>query len=238
MISGDTLPYTKITLREFLDFLKYEKLTYTLTSVSRDTKEYIFNIPASPGSLIRVFSSVDIRSKVSRDIGKDAIRLVLIDKESNLPITKGQKTLRMFNWKDHLSRKIKYLLEYVRYFERKCPFCDSFLTIREGDNGPFWGCSEYPNCKYTAKYNEPGKNPIQRIHQEWIFELNLSEAEDEMQCPACMRRGYLHTFSVRNDAEEITHWDATCGICGTRGKIINDKEVWKKNLEDGETHGE
>ena len=231
------MPYTEITLREFLDFLKYEKLTYSLTSTSRDTKEYVFDIKASPGSFIRLYSSVDIRSKVSRDIGKDAIRLILMNKELDIPIAKGQKTLRMFNWKDHLSKKIKYLLEYVRYFERKCPTCGSPLTIRKGMSGSFWGCSEYPKCKYTANYNEPGKNPVQRTHQEWIFELNLSEVDDEIQCPACMRRGYLHTTPIRNDNEEIIHWDAKCGICGTKGKIINNKEVWKKNLEEDETHG-
>lgn len=230
------MPYTEITLREFLDFLKYEKLTYTLTSTSRDTKEYVFNIVASPGSFIRLYSSVDIRSKVSRDIGKDAIRLVLINKELNLPITKGQKTLRMLNWKNHLSHKIKYLLEYVKYFERKCPECDSPLVVRKGMDTLFWDCSSYPACRYTAKYNEPGKNPVQRIHQEWIFELKLSEVDDKIQCPACMRRGHLHTTAIRNDNEEITHWNAKCGICGTRGKIINDKKVWKKELEDGEKY--
>ena len=232
MISGDTMPYTEITLREFLDFLKYEKLTYSLTSTSRDTKEYIFDFPASPGSFIRVFSSVDIRSKVSRDIGKDAIRLVLMNKELDIPIAKGQKTLRMFNWKDHLSRKIKYFLDYVRYFERKCPTCGSILTIRKGTSGSFWGCSEYPKCRYTANYNEPGKNPIQRIHQEWIFELKLSDLDALHRCPACRRKGNLKTTPVYNEKKEVDYWDVVCDICRTKGKLINDTgKVYLKEFE-------
>lgn len=32
-----------------------------------------------------------------------------------------------------------------------CPRCGGNLVIRNGKYGPFWGCSNYPNCKYTRK---------------------------------------------------------------------------------------
>lgn len=32
---------------------------------------------------------------------------------------------------------------------KKCPNCGSVLTLRNGKYGEFWGCTGYPNCKYT-----------------------------------------------------------------------------------------
>ena len=32
----------------------------------------------------------------------------------------------------------------------KCPRCDAPMLLRNGKNGSFWGCSNYPECKMTA----------------------------------------------------------------------------------------
>lgn len=32
-----------------------------------------------------------------------------------------------------------------------CPFCKAPLVLRSGKYGEFYGCSNYPNCKYTKK---------------------------------------------------------------------------------------
>lgn len=32
----------------------------------------------------------------------------------------------------------------------KCPQCGAPMILRNGKNGPFWGCSKYPDCKATA----------------------------------------------------------------------------------------
>ena len=34
---------------------------------------------------------------------------------------------------------------------RKCPLCGGNLVMREGRYGSFYGCSNYPNCKYILK---------------------------------------------------------------------------------------
>jgi hypothetical protein len=34
----------------------------------------------------------------------------------------------------------------------KCFLCDAPMVLRDGKNGKFWGCSEYPNCKHTDDY--------------------------------------------------------------------------------------
>ncbi|MBR4746486.1 MAG: DNA topoisomerase 3, partial [Desulfovibrio sp.] len=32
----------------------------------------------------------------------------------------------------------------------RCPRCGSELKLRQGKNGPFWGCSGYPRCRFTC----------------------------------------------------------------------------------------
>ena len=35
----------------------------------------------------------------------------------------------------------------------KCPRCGAPMFLRNGKNGTFWGCSNYPECKMTANDN-------------------------------------------------------------------------------------
>ncbi len=32
-----------------------------------------------------------------------------------------------------------------------CPKCGSDLKLRKGRSGEFWGCSNYPSCRYTQQ---------------------------------------------------------------------------------------
>ena len=32
----------------------------------------------------------------------------------------------------------------------KCPRCGAPMLLRNGKNGAFWGCSNYPECRFTA----------------------------------------------------------------------------------------
>lgn len=34
---------------------------------------------------------------------------------------------------------------------KKCPQCSSMLIIRNSSKGKFYGCYNYPNCKYVCK---------------------------------------------------------------------------------------
>ncbi|MEL3909036.1 MAG: topoisomerase DNA-binding C4 zinc finger domain-containing protein [Treponemataceae bacterium] len=35
-----------------------------------------------------------------------------------------------------------------------CPKCDAKLKLRKGKYGEFYGCSNYPKCKFMLSYNE------------------------------------------------------------------------------------
>ena len=42
----------------------------------------------------------------------------------------------------------------------KCPQCGSPMILRQGKNGPFWGCSRYPECRASA--DDKGGKPVFR----------------------------------------------------------------------------
>ena len=42
--------------------------------------------------------------------------------------------------------------QHVKDIQTKCPFCSGDLVLREGYN-KFWGCSNYPNCRFTKPYD-------------------------------------------------------------------------------------
>ncbi|TDF36230.1 hypothetical protein EYS14_15965 [Alteromonadaceae bacterium M269] len=52
-----------------------------------------------------------------------------------------------------------------------CPKCNSVLALRHSKNGPFIGCSSYPDCDYTKPLKE---------YQESIIKVI-----DGSSCPSC-----------------------------------------------------
>ena len=49
---------------------------------------------------------------------------------------------------EHLGEEMKNPSEDAKAV-KKCPKCGSMLKLRTGIYGEFWGCSGYPECKYT-----------------------------------------------------------------------------------------
>jgi len=44
---------------------------------------------------------------------------------------------------------------------KKCPKCDSYLVIKKGKRGDFYGCFNYPNCKHTdSLYKEKKEKDV------------------------------------------------------------------------------
>ena len=39
----------------------------------------------------------------------------------------------------------------------QCPECRNIMYLRNGKFGKFWGCSKYPKCTGTTRYDEPHK---------------------------------------------------------------------------------
>ena len=55
--------------------------------------------------------------------------------------------------KDHIKKIYQSVSEKQFKMENLiCPKCNSELKLREGKYGKFYGCSNYPKCKFTMKY--------------------------------------------------------------------------------------
>ncbi|MBE6672017.1 MAG: hypothetical protein E7599_00645 [Ruminococcaceae bacterium] len=54
--------------------------------------------------------------------------------------------------REHKEQVIAYKRELEKMKEKKmCPYCKTELVLRNGKYGSFYGCSQYPRCKYTLK---------------------------------------------------------------------------------------
>lgn len=138
------------------------------------SKEIIYDTPTkNPNIKIRIYSSVDIRTNDTRDIGKDAIRCVLVDKYGK-PIDKSKRTHRMSNWRERLQIKLELLYEEVDSVVL-CKTCDSQMILRNGTNGQFYGCNRYPLCTTTKNSNGRYQEKLQ----------NTSKSEKFVECPFC-----------------------------------------------------
>ena len=49
-----------------------------------------------------------------------------------------------------MHRKSKQTIKQTKI---KCPDCGSYLIIKDGKYGEFYGCSNFPNCKYSRSLN-------------------------------------------------------------------------------------
>jgi len=38
--------------------------------------------------------------------------------------------------------------------KKRCPECGEEMVVREGEYGKFWGCTGYPDCDHTEKYED------------------------------------------------------------------------------------
>lgn len=77
-----------------------------------------------------------------------------------LPISKGGKSnvsnlqTLCHNCNYSKSNSVDYANKYGKSFQKSnwiCPHCGAQLILRDGEYGVFYGCSNYPNCRYTRK---------------------------------------------------------------------------------------
>jgi len=103
----------------------------------------------------------------------------------------------------------------------KCPDCGKPIILRLGRNGKFYGCSGYPDCKYTAPASDKEKE-------------EMAAAPTGKICPDCNRdlvikRGRFGTFLGCAGYPECKHTEKiekklglTCPKCN-KGEIVERK---------------
>jgi hypothetical protein len=107
---------------------------------------------------IVIYSSIDKNSEHSREVGEDAIRLVIIDEETGRPVAKAIRTHRTKNAIENTRIKARDLFKTV-ITSKTCPKCSSIMVERTNkkDGGVFWGCSRYSapepyRCRATTNH--------------------------------------------------------------------------------------
>lgn len=125
------------------------KTEYDWERVNYDfAKEYAYEHESEEDNfLMRIWSSIDVRTNKARDKDKDAIRLAVLWTETMEPVLTEKRTNRIVTWEKNLLKKIRNIQERQQEL-RICSECNSVMVIRESKDGnKFYGCTEYPECK-------------------------------------------------------------------------------------------
>lgn len=145
--------YVEFTLDDFETFLDDRPEEWKKVDDSH-TMEHVFEchgFTTSNGVVLRIYSTVDVRTNKVRSKGSDAIRLVAWNKHLNQPLGGKKKTLRIKTWRKNLGGKIDDMMENPDNYTHQCPECNTIMVVREGKYGEFLGCSRYPKCDETKQ---------------------------------------------------------------------------------------
>lgn len=113
--------------------------------------EHVYYIPVTDRVGVVVRSSIQIDGRAALS-GKDSIRIFLSNNTITKPLAKkiDAWTQRTHGWEERMSSKVTELIRKGSMMVN-CPKCDTgVLMEREGRYGVFYGCSNYPRCRYTT----------------------------------------------------------------------------------------
>jgi DNA topoisomerase-1 len=88
---------------------------------------------------------------------------------------------------DRLQKQIEHALEKKGKWwpdpeplEEKCPECGGELVKRWGRNGPFIGCTQYPECKYTRNIPQEGEDGVPEDRQPTLTDYVCDKCGSKM----------------------------------------------------------
>jgi hypothetical protein len=93
---------------------------------------------------LRIYTSIE--GMISRGTGSDAIRCVLMHRDTDGVIRligADKRVHRVQGWRINLAQRINNWREMLG---PPCPKCGKPTQARESKRGPFWGCIGYPQC--------------------------------------------------------------------------------------------
>lgn len=124
--------------------------------------EVVFDItPPRAMATVRVYTSLAEGASRVRDVGADAVRVVVLAADGSRALGKSEKILRTAPAKsaDRVGVFLERLTARIRvkYGEaRAIPGCDACgkimaMRTRKSDGSRFWGCTGYPECTATRR---------------------------------------------------------------------------------------
>lgn len=150
--SGTARRYVQPTKEDFEGCLDGTPLDFEIDHQAPG-KEYVYDshdfMPEHTGVVLRIFSTIDMRTDKARDKGADAIRTIVWNRNVMAPMGGRVKTLRIESWCKNLKKKINSLVDEYDKYTKQCPKCGRWMVIRDGKYGEFLACSGYPDCDHT-----------------------------------------------------------------------------------------
>lgn len=152
--------YGSESQREWTQVLAYGNVKNKLYNPLKQNATHVYNVKKIVGNL-PVYSLVVFVQNNTRHIDANgvislsALKTTLQSGEVVLTIKQMQTAYNLLlTKKSDISTKehVQNIKEQQRNLERGiCPRCGGTLVKRSGKYGVFWGCSNYPACKFTKK---------------------------------------------------------------------------------------
>lgn len=104
---------------------------------------------------IRVYTTITDREDASREVGTDAIRVVIVHVPTGKPVWTSTRIHRTQGWREKTRERMREAWKAASGIKR-CAQCDAPMVLREtkDKSRKFWGCCGFPQCKGTASYVE------------------------------------------------------------------------------------
>lgn len=115
------------------------------------TLEMVFERIINNDFAVRIYSSIDPRTGVSRKVGADAIRVLLFNKTKDRGVKVEKRVNRTGTEDGVLTRTRDRAREVWGWYTKNQCSCGGVMVERKGPKGKFLGCSNYPDCKNTAQ---------------------------------------------------------------------------------------
>ncbi|MFH1863729.1 MAG: hypothetical protein ABIJ85_02335, partial [bacterium] len=102
-------------------------------------KEIIYQFKSqNPNVVVRLYSTVDIRTGQTRDIGQDAIRIVFWDLKNDHPVGKGKKILRVEAATTIQERILKRIIEFLNTARNQNVIDSEYIRAILNSNAVNW----------------------------------------------------------------------------------------------------
>jgi len=165
---------------------------------------------------LRVFTGIE--GTGSRKCGSDAIRVVMFAKQGEKDVIVGmtRRVHRTEGWEKNLRSRLDN--DWRKCLPRICKKCGAPMREIKKPNMHFFGCSNYPECKYTEEVDSTvAKTPSK----------TAPAGDPEVLCPTCgqpmvQRRGKYGDFYGCSDFPNCR---------GTR-KVADVERMKEKNADD------
>lgn len=146
-------PYIEDVLEEFFEFvgdlvlIGHNIKTFDLKFIYRESERLFGKLPDNDYVDTLVLARQMFPDMAHHRLGDMADHFKLKNDQEHRALGDAVVNQKIYEKMGKLLKKSPELL-------RKCPNCGCLLKKRNGKYGPFWGCTGFPDCRYTENIEE------------------------------------------------------------------------------------